>query len=115
MALGTKWEHVECPVLTFMLIRRTLLPCLGQGPLQHLTHLPWRQVKAGSLSHLPPPHGLLGSLGELLKLGLVLPTELPELPEPLDTMEPMELPTEVPKPPEVAWKRKTTLGRGPAD
>ena len=24
MAWGTKWEHVECPVLTFMLIRRTL-------------------------------------------------------------------------------------------
>ena len=25
MAWGTKWEHVECPVLTFMLIRSTLL------------------------------------------------------------------------------------------
>ena len=25
MAWGTKWEHVECPVLTFMLIRNTLL------------------------------------------------------------------------------------------
>ena len=31
MAWGTKWEHVECPVLTFMLIRKTLLLGLELG------------------------------------------------------------------------------------
>ena len=37
MAWGTKWEHVECPVLTFMLIRNTLVQGSGAGTGEKIT------------------------------------------------------------------------------